>query len=346
MVTNLTAEARAKWAEATSTKDPVKKLRLLQEFYSIMPHHKGTEKLEAMVKRQMAILRQEIEELKTKKKGAVRFDLWAIKKGDFPQVALLSTLETSFNVFKELTALTPKLYQIYKGPVVGPFKVNDLLFEIYLTPYAPNVLGRNLQEKLLRIIRNVDVILIIDKEGIVNSFKEFAESYNIEISSEGPKVSFRRMSSGGIRFIGSSKEFSCVEAEKMLKEFKIQNAVVEIRKGATLDDLEAVIFGREFKRVFVIKEPSSFTENWKRWLSKRLLEKLELIKVYTKSPNGPVGERPLLVRKGITVIEVARLIHKDLVRYFKYAKVYRNRKGVRVGKDFELKDGDLIEIYA
>ena len=346
MVTNLTAEARAKWAEATSTKDPVKKLRLLQEFYSIMPHHKGTEKLEMMVKRQMAALRQEIEELKAKKRGAARLDLWAIKKGDFPQVALLSTLETSFNIFKELTAVTPQLYQIYKGPIVGPFKVNDLLFEVYLTPYAPTTLGKNIQEKLLRIIRGVDIVLIIDKEGVAGSFRKFAEEYNMEISQERPKVSIRRMSSGGIRFVGSSEKFSYTEAEKMLKEFKILNALIEIRKDATLDDLEAVIFGREFKRALIIEEPPFITWEWKRNLAEKMLEKLELIRVYTKPPNGPVGERPLLVKRGATIIEAARLIHKDLVRYFKYAKVYRNERWVRVGRDFELRDGDLIEIYA
>ena len=345
MVTNLTAEARAKWAEATSTKDPVKKLRLLREFYSIMPHHKGTEKLEMMVKRQIAALKQEIEELKAKK-GVIRLDLWAVKKGDFPQIALLSTLETTFNIFRKLTTITPELYQIYKGPVVGPFKIDDLLFEVYLTPYAPNVLGKNIQEKLLRVIRGVDIILIIDNEGIVDSFREFAGSYNIEISLEGPKVSVQRISGGGIRFIGSSDKISYIEAEKMLKEFKILNALVKIRKGATLDDLEAVIFGREFKRTLIIKEPPSITEDWKKLLAEKLLKRLELIRVYTKSPNGPIGERPLLVRKGSTTIEVARLIHKDLVRYFKYAKVYRNKKWIRVGREFELKDNDLIEIYA
>ena len=50
MVTNLTEEAKAIWAKAIRAKDPEEKLRLLQLFYSKMPHHKGTEKLEVSIK--------------------------------------------------------------------------------------------------------------------------------------------------------------------------------------------------------------------------------------------------------------------------------------------------------
>lgn len=343
MVTNLTAEAKAKWAEVVSTKDPVKKLQLLQEFYSIMPHHKGTKKLEMMVKRQIAALKQEIEELK--RKGATRFDPWTIKKGESPVVALVSTLEASFNAFRELTGLSPTIYQICEGPAVGPFRANDVIFQIYLTPFAPDILGRNLQEKLFRVIRNVDIVLIFNVDRIFDPFKEFAELHNLEISPNGPKVSIRRVSSGGIRFVGPSINFPYNEAESMLKEFNIKNAIVEIRMGATLDDLEAAIFGREFKRALIIDGLPSFTESWKKQLSEKLLEKLELMRVYTRSPNDLAVGKPLLVEKGSSIIDVAHLIHEDLAKHFKYAKLYRNGKTMKVGKDFKLEDGDLIEIY-
>jgi ribosome-interacting GTPase 1 len=69
MPTNLPAEAKRKWAEVAATRNPSEKLRLMEEFLSLVPKHKGTAKLCAQVKKQMAVLRREIEERKHKKAG-------------------------------------------------------------------------------------------------------------------------------------------------------------------------------------------------------------------------------------------------------------------------------------
>ena len=69
MVTNLPPDAKAKWNEVTQTKNPEGRLLLMGEFLSLVPKHKGTERMCRQVKQQMARLRQEIEE---KKKAAKR----------------------------------------------------------------------------------------------------------------------------------------------------------------------------------------------------------------------------------------------------------------------------------
>ena len=61
MVTNLPQEAKMKWNEVTLTRNPEEKLQLMGEFLSLVPKHKGTEKLCRQVKRQMAQLRDELE---------------------------------------------------------------------------------------------------------------------------------------------------------------------------------------------------------------------------------------------------------------------------------------------
>ncbi|MEM1710149.1 MAG: GTP-binding protein, partial [Sulfolobales archaeon] len=43
MVTNLPAEAKAKWVKYSDAKTPEEKLKALQEFLSAIPKHKGTE---------------------------------------------------------------------------------------------------------------------------------------------------------------------------------------------------------------------------------------------------------------------------------------------------------------
>ena len=67
MPANLPPDAKAKWHDVTQTKNPETRLQLMGEFLSLVPKHKGTEKMCAQVKRQMAQIRDEIEE---KKKAA------------------------------------------------------------------------------------------------------------------------------------------------------------------------------------------------------------------------------------------------------------------------------------
>ena len=82
MPTNLPAEAKHKWAEVSEAKNPQRKLQLLQEFLSLVPKHKGTAKLRAQVKKQMATLRREIEE---KKRGwERRIKVFHRKRGGSP----------------------------------------------------------------------------------------------------------------------------------------------------------------------------------------------------------------------------------------------------------------------
>jgi len=86
----------------------------------------------------------------------------------------------------------------------------------------------------------------------------------------------------------------------------------------------------------------------KEELSKHFMRMLDLIRIYTKDPSSKdVKKTPLIVKRGITIGEVARIIHSQLYKNFKYAKIWRDTfkvKPQRVGKDFILEDGDILEI--
>jgi ribosome-interacting GTPase 1 len=74
---------------------------------------------------------------------------------------------------------------------------------------------------------------------------------------------------------------------------------------------------------------------------------LDKVRVYTKTPGKkPDLENPFVFRKGTTVIEMAREIHKDFEKNYRAARIYSEDKynGQRVGKDFVLRDGDVIEL--
>jgi ribosome-interacting GTPase 1 len=71
--------------------------------------------------------------------------------------------------------------------------------------------------------------------------------------------------------------------------------------------------------------------------------------VYTKAPGRPANrDRPFTLRQGQTVADVARLVHKDLARSLKYARVWGRSGfgGQQVGREHPVADGDVVELHA
>ena len=71
--------------------------------------------------------------------------------------------------------------------------------------------------------------------------------------------------------------------------------------------------------------------------------------VYTKKPGGKADyETPLGLPIGSTIKEAARHLHKDFEKKLKFARVWGSARfpGQRVSKDYELKNKDIVEIFA
>ncbi|HUF25423.1 MAG TPA: TGS domain-containing protein [Gemmatimonadaceae bacterium] len=80
-----------------------------------------------------------------------------------------------------------------------------------------------------------------------------------------------------------------------------------------------------------------------------LFDHLGIVRVYTKVPGRPPDlGRPFTVRRGHTVEDVAALVHKDLARSIKYARVWGKSgfDGHHVGRSHPVAEGDVIELHA
>ena len=67
-----------------------------------------------------------------------------------------------------------------------------------------------------------------------------------------------------------------------------------------------------------------------------LVRHLGIVRVYTKTPGKPPVEGPpFALRRGQTVADVARLVHKDLAQSLKYARVWGKSgfDGQQVGRE-------------
>jgi len=81
---------------------------------------------------------------------------------------------------------------------------------------------------------------------------------------------------------------------------------------------------------------------------KQIFEFFDLIRVYTKEPGErTVMDKPVLLKKKSTVLDVAKEIHKDFADKMKFARVWGSSKfpGQRVEKDYILKDKDIVELH-
>jgi ribosome-interacting GTPase 1 len=76
---------------------------------------------------------------------------------------------------------------------------------------------------------------------------------------------------------------------------------------------------------------------------------LGIVRVYTKPPGQPPDRtRPFIVRRGSTVADVARLVHQDVARSLKFARLWGSGAfdGQQVGPDHAVADRDVVELHA
>jgi small GTP-binding protein len=79
-----------------------------------------------------------------------------------------------------------------------------------------------------------------------------------------------------------------------------------------------------------------------------LFRALEIVRVYTKAPGKPADtDKPFTVRRGGTVFDVARLVHRDIARSLKFARMWGDEvfDGQQVGPDHGVSDGDTVELH-
>jgi len=255
MPTNLPAEAKHKWAEVSATKNPREKLQLLQEFLSLVPKHKGTAKLCAQVKKQMATLRKEIEEKKRRKagRGGPKF---FIEKEGAAQIALIGL--TNVGKSSLLSAVTNAKVEISpnpyttKEPIPGIMAYQDIQFQIVEAPalMQGSADGRAWGLQTLALARNADGLILMadlsrDRVGQLSIVLSEMEKARILVCKPKGRVEVERKFMGaGLRIILIGRLVDCTmrDVEELLRSYRIADAIVKISGEVALDEVEDAIF--------------------------------------------------------------------------------------------------------
>jgi hypothetical protein len=325
MPTNLPPDAKKKWEEVEATKNPRDKLRLLEEFLSLVPRHKGTARLCVQVKKQITNIRKEIEE-KKKKKAAKSGPKIFIEKEGAAQIAIIgltksgksSLLGAVTNANVEVSAIP----YTTREPVPGIMNYQDIQFQMIEAPalMEGSADGRAWGLQTLGIARNADgLILVVDlSQNPVDQLSlvlDEMEKARIIISKPRARVEVERKFMGaGLRIVVAGRLVDCSfkDVENLLKNYNVTDAFVRISGEATLDEVEDAIYQNTIYKPAVIaankidlkgaegnlkllrthvhgKVPIVAVSCEKRTglekIGETLFKTLDIIRVYTKEPK-------------------------------------------------------------
>ncbi len=322
---NLPPDARKKWAEVEATKNPRERIQRMEEFLSVVPKHKGTLKLRGQVKKQISVLRREIEEKKRKKVGKSGPKLFIEKEGA-AQIAILGM--TGSGKSSLLAAVTNAKVEVSSNPftthepVPGILAFEDLQFQLIDTPAVMDgsADGKAWGLQTLGTARNADGLIIMvdlsqDPVSQLSLILRELERTRVLVNKPKGRVDIERKYMGaGMRIILVGRLVDCTikDIEQLLKSYRISDAVVKISGTVTLEDVEDAIFENTVWKPTVVvanktdlqdaqkalqelrtfiggKLPVLAVSTAKRvdphLLGRRLFEALDIIRVYTKEPN-------------------------------------------------------------
>jgi len=302
MPTNLPPDAKKKWAEVETAKNPRQRLQLMEEFLSLVPKHKGTLKLRGQIKKQISTLRKEIEEKKRRKvgKGGPRF---FIEKEGAAQIAIVGL--TNVGKSSLLSAITNAKVKISDNPYTtrepfpGVMEYQDVQFQIVEAPalMEGSADGRVWGLQTLALARNADgLMLMVDLsrnpvEQLSVILGEFEKARILVTKPKGRVEIERKYMGTGLRIILTGKLLDCTmrDVEELLKSYRVTDAVVKISGEVTLDEVEDAIFENTVHKPAIIianKSDLEISEANFRLLENYVGNKLPMLVVSCKNRQG------------------------------------------------------------
>jgi ribosome-interacting GTPase 1 len=308
-----------------SARDPEEKIAALEEMLAIMPHHKGTDKLQAALRQKIAKFSQEAE----RKFATARRAGFYIKREGAGQVMLVGPANTGKSQL--LAAVTEAIPEIAeypfttKTPMPGMMKFEDIQIQLVDTPPIGYKEVRVLLSNVLRTADLIAIVIDLSREPVsqveaaLQGLREARiEPLTDDVAQTTPGTYPRRMLIVGNKneLAGSNENWERLRS-KYAKLFPLVS--ISAREGSGLE---------EFKRA--------------------LYQALNIIRVYTKTPGSKADlSDPMILEKGSTLEEAAESLHKDFYQNLKYAVVWGSGKydGQRVSKGHVLQDGDIVEFH-
>jgi ribosome-interacting GTPase 1 len=326
MPTNLPPEYFEVEERYRAAKSIEEKIACLEELFSTIPKHKGTDKLRADLRRRLSKLKTASQ---TRKSISRQVSAFRIDREGAGQVAVVGPANVGKSALvAALTNATPEVadypYTTWT-PTPGMMPVEDIQVQLIDTP----PLNRDFVEpELMGLIRRSDLILlVVDLQTYPIEQLEDTVAFLQEHHIAPRHLKDRYTDQRRLTFIPLLVVVNKNDDESSDEDFEVLRELFE-------DDWPllpvSVTTGRNLER-----------------LKQVVFERLEIIRVYSKPPGEkPDLSMPFVLKKGGTVAEFAGEIHQDFLENLKSVRVWGSAAydGQMVSRDYVLQDGDVVEL--
>lgn len=309
--------------KATSTEE---KIRLLQEMMSVVPKHKGTDRLRADLRKKLAALKRAP---KTRKTTARHESPYHVEREGAGQVALVGTPNTGKSaLLRAVTNAEPEVapYPFTTWtPTPGMMTFENVQIQLIDTPPLNE---EHVEPELINLIRRVDLVaLVLDLQGY--PIQEFEDALDLLEQHRIVPLHTRASYSDetGLSF---------------------QPFIVLVNKSDDAgDDEDVAVLSELLDEKWLLVPVSAKTGHNLDRMRRAVFDLLEIIRVYSKPPGEePDRSAPFVLEKGSTVEAFAAKVHRDFLETLKTARMWGKGvyDGQMVGRDHVLHDGDIVEL--
>lgn len=325
MPANVTPEyerAEQRYRQATGDDERVAALR---EMLSCIPKHKGTEKMQADIKHRLSEARCELQK-SGQSKGP---DPFHIPKSGAGQVVLVGFPNAGKSSLLAATTHAEARVADYPFtttvPQPGMWHREDVQIELVDTP---PLTGTHVPAGLMGTIHAADVVCVLAEAG--TAAIEQLDTVLAVLGDRGLKL--RSVPRNELKTGDPSQRSGLLTLNK-----------AELVAPATIKAVQ----DRYAERLAVMAVSAHARQGLDEWFQ-QLWKLLAMLRVYAKQPGQPADlQKPFTLPVGATVLDLARLIHRDLSETMKFARLWGHGRfeGQQVHKTEPLKDRDIVEIH-
>ena len=300
------------------------KLAALEEMMATIPKHKGTEKMQADIKRRIARLK---ESMKSGAKGPKRRDFYRIEKEGAGQIVLVGPPNSGkSSMLKTMTRAVPEVADYpftTRLPLPGMAPWENVQVQLVdMPPIAPDTS----QSWVWALLRKSDGLLVVLDAGDDDVLDQTEDLFNL---------------------MEENNVFIKNEGERNFKEKKAICAANKCDMPGSTERIELLkeIIGDKME---IVPCSTQTGEGLDLLLSKVFFDVLGKIRVYTRPPGKkPDFSQPFILPSVSSGIDAAREVHKEIAESLKYARVWGESvcEGQMVPRDHVLSDGDVIAFY-
>jgi len=355
MPTNVTAEYRKAEQAFREAREPRERLQCLKEMLRTIPKHKGTEHVQADIKRRIKQLTEQV--VGGKKGGGRTAPVYSVPPAGAAQIALVGPPNAGKSSLHARLTRSHSEVGAYpyttRAPVPGMLAYEDIQFQLvdlppiseaFMEPWFGNALERT--DAALLIV-DVSEAACVDQIEVIR-VRLGEKKIALQEAWPGLPGATNGAANGAREDVreGARKE----QEDELEDPFRIELPTLLVANKSDLDpDPDEVKVLEELLGVaYPAVATSATTGEGVDRIGELLFEGLEIVRVYTKTPNEAADmDEPFTVRRGQTVIDVARLVHRDIAAKLRFARVWGSGvfDGQQVGPDHEVADGDIVELH-